>query len=1475
MPLRYSLKTRVTLSTLAIFLASIWTLAFYVSTTLRDDMQRLLGEQQYSIASLLATEINDDLERKLSSLRMLAIGISPELLRNPMALQAHLENYAVVSDLFNGGVLVTRLDGVAIADVPRTAGRLGVSYLDQDAVAIPLREGRDVIGKPTMGKKLLAPSSASPCRFAIQQGKGGVLAGVVNLAQRNFLDKVAQGHYGKTGAYLVGAPQHKLFVTSSDKSRAMRAMPVAGTNPLHDRFASGFEGYGVLVNFRGEEELAAAKGIPLAGWYMAVAVPTAEAFGPIRALQDRMLFATLLLSLLAAGLTYWMLKRQLLPLQRTVSTLAGLSTDNAMLQPLPVTGPHEIRQLIREFNRLIDAVIVRQGKLRKSEASKESVFNSVISELAIVDRNGVILAVNEAWRRFAIDNAAEPGKRAEGVGPGANYLDVCRAAGADATDEMQAASAGIQSVIDGVASSFILDYPCHSPSQLRWFAMFVTPFGDATEGGVVISHTDITERKLAEQRLEETLVRAEEGARVLQALMEHIPIGITIADAPDVAIRMVSRHGRALTGQTPDTYQGLTCADHVGQWDLYCADGVTPARGDDLPLSRATKRGEMVTDEEWYIGGASGGRIPILCSASPIRDAAGHITGAIGVWRDISVDKAQQAQRVLTSRIFAQSREGIVVTDSQRNMTMVNAAFTDITGYSESEARGRSLRSIGSTRHSQRFYEDQWSIINTEGRWAREVWGRRKNGEEFPAWMAMSALRDGQGQVTHYIGSFSDLSNAKAAESRIQWLSHFDTVTGLPNRTLLKDRTTQSISMVQRSGEPLSLLMVGFDQFKRMTDTYGPQTSDNLLSEMGRRLSAAVRAQDTVARMGDKEFVLLLPGTPTTGAAHLAGELLTKLALPYRSGGEELPLTASIGIASYPDHGADFDALTRAVQLALDRAQAQSRNSSAVYDGDMYQQMVQRDALVQALHKAIGLSQFQLWYQPFVSLRSGKVSGSEALLRWHHPTLGMVSPAEFIPLAEESGLIKDIGAWVLRQACRDIRGWLDQGVAVPHVAVNVSPLQFRDADLVGHVSAALTEFGIDPTLLYLEVTEGALMNDVVHSETMLQEFKALGVKLSLDDFGTGYSSLSYLKRFPFDKVKIDQSFIRDVTTCQSDDVIVKVIVSMAHGLGLTVIAEGVETEAQCEIMRTNICDEIQGYLFSRPVPAPVLLELLEEGRQLPAHLLQVQKPRSTVLLVDDEPHILTALKRLFRRDGHVLLTAGSGAEGLEILANHKVDVIISDQRMPGMTGVEFLRAAKVHYPDTIRIVLSGYTELQSVTDAINEGAIYRFLTKPWDDDQLREHVQKALEFKGLLEENRQLDIQIRTSNQELVAANRQLGQVLQTTQAQIRRDAATLSIAGAAWNHVSLPMIAVDDAGLITFINPAAEQLLSCTAPVLGEDLASRLPALHALLAVGDEGVPGRLLVDGQAYCANWHRIRDAARSCGRIATLTRMDVRP
>ena len=396
-----------------------------------------------------------------------------------------------------------------------------------------------------------------------------------------------------------------------------------------------------------------------------------------------------------------------------------------------------------------------------------------------------------------------------------------------------------------------------------------------------------------------------------------------------------------------------------------------------------------------------------------------------------------------------------------------------------------------------------------------------------------------------------------------------------------------------------------------------------------------------------------------------------------------------------------------------------------------------------------------------------------------------------------------------------------------------------------------------------------MMDDVAHSERVIHALKDTGVRLALDDFGTGYSSLSHLQRFPFDKVKIDQSFVRNIQTSSQDAVIAKVVISMAHGLGLRVVAEGVETEMQCEFMRRNVCDEVQGYFFARPVPATELEAMLRADRRLPAHLIRTQTRPRTLLLVDDEPDVIAALRQLMQRDGYQVLTASSGPEGLALMAGNAVDVVLSDQCMPGMSGVEFLRRASMLHPESMRILLSRQTDLQSVTDAINDNAIYRFMTKPWDDGQLRALVEQAFHHKELDDENEKLSIKIRTANQALAAGNRKLQEVLDRKQRALTQGQRNLDVLREALAHVPLPVMAIDEDGVIAFANLAVEDLYVGSGPLLGYELALALPALHKLITELPPAETGRTRIAGHLYRVQWHEMGESSTSRGKIVTLT------
>ena len=566
--------------------------------------------------------------------------------------------------------------------------------------------------------------------------------------------------------------------------------------------------------------------------------------------------------------------------------------------------------------------------------------------------------------------------------------------------------------------------------------------------------------------------------------------------------------------------------------------------------------------------------------------------------------------------------------------------------------------------------------------------------------------------------------------------------------------------------------------------------------------------------------------------------------------------------------------ITAHAGMVLDRVRDLGRHGNPVFSRDPKRRTQEQIALEEALRRAISEQQLQVHYQPLVDLQTGRICGVEALARWQHPEMGAVSPACFIAVAEEAGLIGELGDWILRKACSDMRTWLDHGLSDLRVALNISPRHFRDPMLAGRIADAMSDLQIAPGMLCLEITEAALMHDPALSEANLGRLKALGIDLVLDDFGTGFSSLSYLKRFPFTKVKIDYSFVRDIVTDADATAISKAIISMAHSLGIRVVAEGVETEAQCHFLSQNMCDEMQGHLFSESVTAPEVEAMLRQQPRLPDKFLRLQNPLRTLLLVDDEVNIVAAVKRLLRRGNYQILTANSGQEGLDVLAKHEVDVIVSDQRMPGMTGVEFLRIAKGLYPDTVRIVLSGYTELQSVTDAVNEGAIYKFLTKPWDDQQLNEHVEEAFRRKGMADENKRLNLEVRTANLDLAAANRQLEELLKQQQQQIIRDEVSLDIVREVLQNVPLAVIGLDDDDVVAFANDAAQTLFDQVGPLLGSDARQLLPQLLQATDSADE--EGRCMVelDSKLYQIISHNMGRGSQSRGKLMTLSRCEVK-
>ena len=923
----HSLKTRVTLITVLVFVFSLWTLTLYASRLLREDLQRQLGEQQFMSVSLIADHLDEELVDRMRALEAIAAELTPIMGRRA-EMQTLLEHRPLLQLLFNGGIFATDSYGSAIADVPLSAGRIGTNYMDRDSVAIPLKQGKPMFGRPAMGKKLGAPifSITVPIRDA--QGRvSGCLVGTINLGQPNFFENIVNRNYGKTGGYYLIAREHRLFVTASDKTRVMQPLPATGVNPFLDRVLQGYQGYGITTGSRGIEALASAKRIPSADWLVAATLPTTEAFATIQDMLQHLFLAALILTLLAGAITWWsiarLLRYQLAPVMSVSRTLNRVAKGDPATLQLPVVRPDEIGEMINGFNRLLAINAHREAALKDSEAFGRGILDSVDAQIAVLDHAGVILAVNEPWRRFALENGGGTELPIPALEVGANYLSVCRAS-STVKPSVQDIGQGIASVLDGSLPKFNLEYACHSPQQQRWFSMTATPLQGTLQTGAVIAHVNITERK--------------------------------------------------------------------------------------------------------------------------------------------------------------------------------------------------------------------------------------------------------------------------AAQEQIQSLASTDALTGLPNRRLLMLRLQQAMAANLRRERHGALLLIDLDDFKTLNDTQGHHQGDLLLQQVAKRLTDCVREGDTVARLGGDEFVTLLEDLSAneqeaaTQSQTVAEKILATLDQIYQLENSSHYITPSIGIALFGDGPEDIDEPLKHADLAMYRAKAMGGNTLRFFNPRMQTEVTNRVAIEAQLREAVQRNQFVLHYQAQVT-GGQHITGVEALLRWQDPQRGLVTPAEFISVAEKTGLILPLGHWVLETACAQLALW-GQQPALAHLtmAVNVSARQFRQSDFVEQVLSTLARSGARADRLKIELTESLLVASVDDVSAKMNALKAQGVRFALDDFGTGYSSLSYLKRLPLDQLKIDQGFVRDILIDPDDAAIARLVIVLADSLGLEVIAEGVETQAQLAFLERLGCHSYQGYLISEALP---------------------------------------------------------------------------------------------------------------------------------------------------------------------------------------------------------------------------------------------------------------------------------------------------
>ncbi len=681
--------------------------------------------------------------------------------------------------------------------------------------------------------------------------------------------------------------------------------------------------------------------------------------------------------------------------------------------------------------------------------------------------------------------------------------------------------------------------------------------------------------KLRGQELERTRTR-------LSDIIENSPSIITLKDNGGRFV-LVNRRFQELFGLNREAVAGKTMAE------------LFPARDNTQDMAadaRVIERQQPSQREETIaIGGEPRtfitSRFPLISS--------GHGVYGVGCIRtDISERKSMEERLHLAKLVIDTTSEAVVVTNTRGEIVDINDAYTQITGYDREELLGRNPRITQSGHHDKAFFEGMWRELTGRGQWAGEIWDRRKNGDIYPKWLTINAIRDSEKRTTHYVGVFTDISEKKATENKLKNLAFYDPLTELPNRLFFRERLDEALLASRRHGQRTALMFIDLDRFKDVNDTLGHTAGDELIAQASRRIVDSLRDTDTVARLGGDEFTVILTELENEeSAGHVAQQIIERIQEHFLLFGTEVFISASIGISLYPEDGEDSDTLIKNADTAMYHAKENGRGNCQFFRAEMNERMLRRVTLERDLRRALENGEFILHYQPRYVLETGQMAGSEALIRWNHPGEGLISPAEFIPVAEETNLIIPIGEWVLREACRQTIAWHRQELGLLHISVNLSSRQFQQQNLTQLIRDTLLETGLDPDFLELEITESVVTENPEEAARLLLELRQMGVHIAIDDFGTGYSSLAYLKRFPIDALKIDRSFIQDLPDDPEDAAIVESIIAMARSLGINVVAEGVESAAQRTFLKERGCREVQGFYFSKPLPAPALTELLK------------------------------------------------------------------------------------------------------------------------------------------------------------------------------------------------------------------------------------------------------------------------------------------
>lgn len=913
-----SIKVKATLTVLLIFVPSLWLLSLYSSRILREDIEHSLGEQQRSTVALVAKQINAELGERFEMLEKLAAAAGPYLSKSPDALQAFLDQSWMMGLEFNAGLVAVGTDGVAIAELPRSMGRVGLDLMDREHIIGALKDGKTTLGKPVMGRRLQATLVivATPIRDA--QGQViGALSGLTDLGKPNFLDEFMENRFGRTGGYLLEDAKNRLIITATDKQRIMQPLPAPGVNRLIDRHVAGFDDTGITVNPVGVEVLASAARIPVADWFVVLSLPTAEAFAPIHVMRQRLLWATVLLTMLVGGLTWWMLRRQLAPMLATTKMLAALADTSQLPRSLPIARQDEIGELVGGFNHLLAILAKREEALRESEYRFRAIFDASFVPMAINDDPGNITLLNQAFVQTL-------GYTLEDIPTLEDWL-VCGCP--DAQYRQWVADTWRKRLVDAELSGqpFVpmeLNVRCKD-GLVRVFLASACALEDRFLGTHLVILYDITERKQA-------ATERDELNRDFVAFLENTSDFIYFKDK-NSRFRFCSQTLADITGHA-------SWRDMIGKHDLevFPADTARIYYEEELPIFRDAKPLLNKVDPYYDASGRPGW---VSTNKWPLLNADGKVVGLFGISHDITEHRKAENKLRQAASVFTYAREGIMITDPDSTIVDVNAAFTRITGYAREEVLGRKPYVLSTWRKGKAFYAMLQKELDEKGHWFGEVWDRRKSGEVYAEMLTISAVRDAQGQTQQYVVLFSDITDRKEREDEMRRFAFHDPLTQLPNRRLFCDRLSQAMAAGKRSRCHSAMMFLDLDNFKPLNDLHGHALGDLLLVSVAQRLRECVREVDTVARFGGDEFVVLLHELKTDKAASVeealgvAEKIRTSLAQPYVLTQPDRVVSvvehhcsASIGVVVFLGNAVDQDTLFQQADAAMYQAKEAGRD---------------------------------------------------------------------------------------------------------------------------------------------------------------------------------------------------------------------------------------------------------------------------------------------------------------------------------------------------------------------------------------------------------------------------------------------------------------------------------------------------------------------------------------------------------------------